>query len=108
MESIIETLYINLSRPQAPDDPELEKTKEEYFKMCDIPGRVAPGVRQRGQNRLEPVERDHRARRSFSAFLIRRALQTRPQRLQHQAGAGAEGLIMLCTQFKDALAEKFF
>ena len=36
MESIIETLYINLSRPQAPDDPELEKTKEEYFKMCDI------------------------------------------------------------------------
>ena len=36
MESIIETLYINLSRPQTPDDPELEKTKEEYFKMCDI------------------------------------------------------------------------
>ena len=36
MENIIETLYINLNRPQAPDDPELEKTKEEYSKMCDI------------------------------------------------------------------------
>ena len=30
MDSIIETLYINLSRPQAPDDPELEKAKAEY------------------------------------------------------------------------------
>ena len=36
MECIIETLYINLSRPQAPDDPELEKAKEEFFGMCDI------------------------------------------------------------------------
>lgn len=36
MESIIETLYINLDRPQAPDDPELEKAKQEYRKMSDI------------------------------------------------------------------------
>lgn len=35
MESIIETLYINLPRPQAPDDPELEDTRAEYSKMCD-------------------------------------------------------------------------
>ena len=36
MESIIETLYINLNRPQAPESPELEKDREEYFKMCEI------------------------------------------------------------------------
>lgn len=36
MESIIETLYINLDRPQAPDDPERENAKEEYSKMCDL------------------------------------------------------------------------
>lgn len=34
MESIIETLYINLDRPQAPDD--LESEKEEYLKMCEM------------------------------------------------------------------------
>lgn len=36
MESIIETLYINLNRPQAPDDPELEKIKQEFFSMNDL------------------------------------------------------------------------
>lgn len=36
MESIIETLYINLDRPQVPDSLELEQAKEEYFKMSDI------------------------------------------------------------------------
>ena len=36
MDSIIETLYINLSRPQAPDDPEPEKAKAEYLKMSDL------------------------------------------------------------------------
>lgn len=36
MGSIIETLYINLDRPQAPNGPELEKVKGEYAKMCDI------------------------------------------------------------------------
>ena len=36
MESIIETLYINLDRPQVPDDLEREKAKEEYLKMSDI------------------------------------------------------------------------
>lgn len=36
MESIIETLYINLDRPQAPNDPELERDKEEYNKMCEM------------------------------------------------------------------------
>lgn len=36
MESIIETLYINLPRPQVPDDLELEKAKEEYLQMSDL------------------------------------------------------------------------
>lgn len=36
MESIIKTLYINIPRPQGPDDPELEKAKEEYFRMSDL------------------------------------------------------------------------
>ncbi len=36
MESIIETLYIDLPRPQVPDDLDLEKIKEEYFKMSDM------------------------------------------------------------------------
>ena len=36
MDSIIETLYINLPRPQAQDDLELEKAKEEYFQMSDL------------------------------------------------------------------------
>ena len=36
MENIIETLYINLNRPQAPESPELEKDRKEYFKMCEI------------------------------------------------------------------------
>lgn len=36
MERIIETLYINLDRPQAPDDPERKKAIEEYPKMCDM------------------------------------------------------------------------
>ena len=36
MESILETLYINLNRPQVPDDPGRENAKEEYFKMCEI------------------------------------------------------------------------
>lgn len=36
MNSIIETLYIDLDRPQAPYDPELEKAKEEYLKMSDM------------------------------------------------------------------------
>ncbi len=36
MEPIIKTLYINLNRPQEPDDPEMENIKEEYSKMCDL------------------------------------------------------------------------
>ena len=36
MESIIETLYINLLRPQAADSPEYEKTYAEFSKMCDL------------------------------------------------------------------------
>ena len=36
MERIIETLYINLNRPQAPDDPELEEIKREYSQLCDL------------------------------------------------------------------------
>ncbi|MCI9566469.1 MAG: hypothetical protein HFF54_00825 [Lawsonibacter sp.] len=36
MERIIETLYINLNRPQAPDDPELEEIEREYSQLCDL------------------------------------------------------------------------
>lgn len=36
MESIIETLYINLDRPQVLNHPEREKAKAEYLKMSDI------------------------------------------------------------------------
>ena len=36
MESILGTLYINLDRPQAPDDPERNQALEEYLKMSDI------------------------------------------------------------------------
>lgn len=36
MESIIETLYNNLDRPQPLNDPELEKLKEEYSQMSNL------------------------------------------------------------------------
>jgi len=35
MESIIETLYINLPRPQAPDEPGMEELRREYDHMRD-------------------------------------------------------------------------
>ncbi len=35
MENIIETLYINLPRPQAPDDPGMEELQKEYDQMRD-------------------------------------------------------------------------
>jgi len=35
MESIIETLYTYLSRPQALDEPGMEELKKEYLQMCD-------------------------------------------------------------------------
>ena len=36
MERIIETLYINLNRPQVPDSPDLDRDKEKYSQMCDM------------------------------------------------------------------------
>lgn len=36
MESIIETLYINLDRPQVQEDPNLEQIKAEYDEMREL------------------------------------------------------------------------
>lgn len=36
MESIIETLYINLDRPQAFDDLERKQAEEEYLRMSNL------------------------------------------------------------------------
>jgi len=69
MENIIETLYTYLSRPQSPDDPELEKIKEEYFKMCDLmTAHFGVGFMDRYDTLQDQIKNHKREREFFLGF----------------------------------------